>query len=50
MIEYDQEMPQSHAAGQPWHHTMRKGHKVGIIQAATVQYRYISSSFSFSVE
>ena len=42
VIEYGQEIP-------PRHGTMRKGHKVGIIQAGIVQYTcsYISSSFSF---
>ena len=34
----------------PTHGTVRKGHEVGIIQAVTVQYRYISSSFSFQGE
>ena len=32
------------------HGTVRKGHKVGIIQAVTVQYMYISSSLSFQGE
>ena len=32
------------------HGAARKEHKVGIIQAVTVQYRYISSSFSFQGE
>ena len=32
------------------HGTMRKGHKVGILQAVTVQFMYISSSFSFQSE
>ena len=30
----------------PTHVTVRKGHKVGIVQALTVQYIYISSSLS----
>ena len=29
----------------PTYGTVRKGHKVGIIQAVAVQYMYISSSF-----
>ena len=32
------------------HGTLRKRHREGIIQALTVQYRYISSSFSFQGE
>ena len=49
MIEYRQEMPITDC--RPTRHdTVRKGHKVGIIQAVTVQYRYISSSFSFQGE
>ena len=32
------------------HGTVRKGHNVGIVQALTVQYRYIPSSFSFQCE
>ena len=34
----------------PTHITVRKGHKVGLVQALTVQYRYISSSFSIQYE
>ena len=34
----------------PTHGTVRKGHKVGITQAVTVQYRYILSSYSFQGE
>ena len=42
MIEYGLEMPQPQTAAQPaWHREERKGHKVGIIQAVKVQYRYI---------
>ena len=34
----------------PTHVTMRKGHKVGLVQALTVQYRYIPSSLSIQYE
>ena len=34
----------------PTHGTVRKGHKVGIVKALTVQYMYISSSFFFQCE
>ena len=32
------------------HGTVRKGRKVGIVQALIVQYRYLSCSFSFQCE
>ena len=47
MIEYGQEMPIALTAGQSG--TVRKGHNVGIVQAVTVQYRYISSHFLIKV-
>ena len=50
IIEYDQWMPQSRTADQPGIGTVRKGHKDGIVQALTVQYKNISSSFSFQCE
>ena len=50
MIEYGQEMPQSQTAGLTRHGTVMKGHKEGIIQAVTVQYTYVLSSFSFQGE
>ena len=34
----------------PTHGTVRNGYKVGIVQALTVQYRNISSCFSFQCE
>ena len=50
ITEHGQVMPQSQTAGRLSMASMRKGHKVSIFQAVTVQYRYISSSFFFQGE
>ena len=49
MIEYDQEMPQAQTAGQPMHVTVRKGHKVGIVQALTENIGIFQVPFPFNV-
>ena len=43
MTEYDQEMPQAQ------HVTVRKGHKVGIIQTLTVNIGIFQVPFPFNV-
>ena len=49
-MEYGQENATITDCRPTRHGTVRIGHKEGIIQAVTVQYMYISSSFSFQCE